>query len=83
MFITLYRSMIGATLAIKIFKPPVSSLEDVLDSDHILLVSNGTSVHSMFKDAPVDSVLSKIVRAGKLTATERDPISAQEIIKGR
>ncbi len=82
MFITLYRSQIAASLAIRVYKPPVTSFEDVLESDHIIMVSEGTSVHTMFTDAPAGSTLNKIVKADKLKPWVSDPNAAQILVDG-
>ena len=36
--------MLGASLAVKIHTPPINSLEELVNSDHPVLVENGTSV---------------------------------------
>ena len=66
MIITLYRSMISASLAIKIYKPPIDSIEDILQTPYNLIISNGTSVHDMFKNAAENSTFHKITASGKL-----------------
>ena len=64
--ITLYRAMLSASLAIKIFEHPVQSLEDILESEHNLLVEEGTALHKMFVDGNSNSVHGKIRDSGKL-----------------
>ena len=80
MIITLYRSMISASLAVKIYKPPVNSIEDILQSPFNLIIANGTSVHEMFKNAPVNSTYKQLLDSGKLVLSKSDPSGLQTII---
>jgi hypothetical protein len=53
--------MLGASLAIQIYKPPVTSLEDVLESSYNLIVAEGNSITKMFLNSPEGSVLSRLL----------------------
>ncbi len=64
--ISLYRAMLGASMAIKIYHEPVSSLEDLLASDWALAVSANSSIQEYFSEAPPASVQGKLWRT-KLT----------------
>ena len=81
MIITLYRSMISASLAIKIYKPPLDSIEDILQTPYNLIISNGTSVHDMFKNAVENSTFQKIAASGKLVLSKNDQLGLQTMIE--
>ena len=81
MLITLYRSMISASLAVKIFKHPVESLADIPQSPHNLIVSNGSSVHKMLLEADSGSDFDMIVRSGKLIAMKSEAEGFDNILK--
>ena len=82
MIITLYRSMISASLAIKIYKPPINTIEEILHTPYNLMIANGSSVHDMFRNAAENSPYEKIVNSGKLVPTKTDPFALQTIIEG-
>ena len=82
MIITLYRSMISASLAIKIYKPPINTIEEILHTPYNLMIANGSSVHDMFRNAAEDSAYKNIVNSGKLVPTKTDPFALQTIIEG-
>ena len=42
--------MLGASLAIKVYRDPVSSLEDLLVSDMKLVISANSSIQDYFSD---------------------------------
>ena len=42
--------MLGASLAIKVYRDPVSSLEDLLVSDMKLVISENSSIQDYFSD---------------------------------
>ena len=75
MIITLYRSMISASLAIKIYKPPINTIEEILHTPYNLMIANGSSVHDMFRNAAENSPYDKIVNSGKLVPTKTDPFA--------
>ena len=75
--------MIAASLAIKIYKPPINSINEILDSPYNLIVANGTSVHDMFRNAPENSTYRQIADSGKLTLVKNEPIGLQTIINGK
>ena len=65
--VTLYRSQIGACLAIKIFRPPIENIEEVPQSPYRLLIVNGTSIHDMFKVAEkTDDIRHQIMNDNKI-----------------
>ena len=72
--------MISASLAVKIYKPPVDSIEDILQSPFNLIIANGTSVHEMFKNAPVNSTYKQLLDSGKLVLSKSDLSGLQTII---
>ena len=74
MIITLYRSMIAASLAIKIYKPPIDTIEEILHSPYNLMITNGSSMHDMFKTAADNSTYKQIANSGKLVLTKQDPL---------
>eukprot|EP00094_Tigriopus_californicus_P005526 TCALIF_05323-PA protein Name:"Protein of unknown function" AED:0.12 eAED:0.09 QI:0/0.5/0/0.66/0.5/0.66/3/0/312 len=49
--ISLYRAMLGASLAVKIHQPPIRSMEELVVSDLSVLISQGTSVYKYFSTA--------------------------------
>lgn len=48
--------MLGASLAIQIYRDPVTNLEDVLKSDYRLVIAANSSIQDYFSDAPKDSI---------------------------
>ena len=74
MVITLYKSMISASLAVKIYKPPIDTIEEILHSPYNLMITNGSSVHDMFENAAENSTYKQIVNSGKLVLTKQDPL---------
>ena len=70
MIFTLYKSMISASLAIKVYKPPVDTLEEILNTPYNLIITNGTSIHEMFKTE--NSLYHKIFNSGKLIVTKNN-----------
>ena len=75
--------MIAASLAIKIYKPPVNSINEILESPYNLIVANGTSVHDMFRNAPENSTYWQIAESGKLRLVKNEPVGLQTIINGK
>ena len=73
--------MISASLAIKIYKPPLDSIEDILQTPYNLIISNGTSVHDMFKNAVENSTFQKIAASGKLVLSKNDQLGLQTMIE--
>ena len=82
MVITLYRSMISASLSVKIYKPPVSTIDDILHTPYNVMIANGSSIHDMFRNAAENSTYKHIVNSGKLILTKSDPTGLQTIIEG-
>ena len=58
--------MLGASLAITIEHPPVTSLHDILQSPYKLQVGKGSSIATMFLNASKNTVHRQIVDADKL-----------------
>ena len=52
--------MLGASFALKIPKPLVTGLEDLLHSDFELLINNGSAVYQYFERAEPNSIQRKI-----------------------
>ncbi len=52
--------MLGASLAVKIYREPVDSLESLLKSDYQILVVNGSSISRYFSEANPDTVQGQI-----------------------
>ena len=72
---SLYRAMLGASLAITIEHPPVTSLGDILQSDYKLHVGKGNSVEKLFLEANKRTIYGRVVKSGKLVSevpNERD-----------
>ena len=64
--ITVYRSMLAATMAITVDRPPVNSLEDVLRFSKKLIVWKDTEVERIFSRAMEGTIEHKIKHAGLL-----------------
>ena len=75
--------MISASLAVKIFDHPVQSLEDILDSEHNLLIAGGNSIHRMFLNADTNSVYGKIRDSGKLIIKSSGIEAYDSLLKGK
>ena len=58
--ISLYRAMLGASLAITKEHPPINSMEEVLDSDYDIITMGGTNYEAFFTKADKDSYLYTI-----------------------
>ena len=80
MLITLYRSMISASLSIKFFYAPIRSIEDVVDSPYKLLVINGSSVHDMFYTDDYHQIL---INGKVIPVKDTDVALEQHVIPGR
>ena len=65
-FITLYRAMLVAFVAVDIQTPPVSSFEDIQSSNYRLAVQSNTAIERIFLHAKAGSVEEKINNSGKL-----------------
>ena len=71
--ISLYRAMLGASLAITVEKkPPVSSFEDILRLKYRIALRANTNHEKMFTDAVGNSVEDKIYQAGLLWTLDSD-----------
>lgn len=81
LLITLYRSMISASLAVKIFHPPVQSLEEIPLSGYSLIISNGSSVHQMLINAEPGSDYHNLVKSNKLVPMKSEALGFDHIIK--
>ena len=68
----MYQSMIAASIAVKIFKPPIHSIEEILHAPINIYVDEGSSVHKMFLNDAEDSLYGKILSSGKLKTTTSD-----------
>ena len=62
LLISLYRAMLGASLAIKLYREPVSSLEELLDSDLKVAIAANSSIQDYFSKANSTSIQAKIWR---------------------
>lgn len=82
MLITLYRCMISASMAIQIMHHPVQSLREVLNSPFNILVTEGTSIHSYFKDASEDSYLNEILQSDKFTLVQSASEAIERVSEG-
>ena len=54
--------MLGASLAIKLYREPVSSLEELLHSDLKVAVAANSSIQDYFSDATSTSIQAQIWR---------------------
>ena len=59
-FINLYKAMLGASLAIKIYHPPFSSLEEILDSSHQILVTQNGYSQKLFEMSAPDTIIHNL-----------------------
>ena len=75
--------MISATLTVELFKPPVNSIEEIINFPHKLVVSNGSSVHRMFLEATSDSPYAQVLAAGKLTTAKSEKIWVNSALKSK
>ena len=80
---TLYRSFIGASLAVKVFRPPINSIEELLESPYHLLVTNGTSVHKMFTQAENNTIYNQIVMNDRLGLVKTDREAVRQLKEGK
>ena len=62
MLLSLYRAMLGASLAIKLYREPVSSLEELLSSDLKVAVAANSSIQDYFSHASSASIQAQIWR---------------------
>ena len=60
--LSLYRAMLGASLAIKLYREPVSSLEELLSSDLKVAVAANSSIQDYFSHASSASIQAQIWR---------------------
>ena len=58
--ISLYRAMLGASLAITKDHPPINSMKEVLESDYDIITMGGTNYETYFTKAEHDSYLYSI-----------------------
>ena len=70
--ISLYRAMLGASLAVRIHHPPFRSVEELLRISTPVMIENGTSIYRYFAEADPDSLPrilfeEKIRRNGGIT----------------
>ena len=78
--------MLGASMAIRIFKPPVNSLEEVLESPMSFAVANGTSVYGLFSKAAPGTIENKIfetkINVTGVTLPKSDKFGLAEMLAG-
>ena len=77
-FISLYRAMLGASLAITIEKKPVNSLSEVLLTDYMIGTMAGTSLESYFTRADKASTLYAISQKKLLVLKSEPNISMED-----
>ena len=77
----LYEAYLSASLIVKIIKPPVNRIEDILDFRQKLVMSNGGSIHKMFLNANPDSIYGKILESGKIKTATRESAWVKEALK--
>ena len=58
--ISLYRAMLGASLAITIHHPPINSMKDVLESEYKIGTLSGTNLEKYFTESEKNSYLFEI-----------------------
>ena len=78
---SMYEAYLSASLIVKIIKPPVNRIEDILDFRQKLVMSNGGSIHKMFLNANHDSIYGKILESGKIKTTTRESAWVKEALK--
>ena len=82
LLITLYRSMISASLAVKIFHHPVSDLDGIVESPYQLMLSKGSSIHNMFLEAKENTPYRRVLDSGKLLTVSSFPEGSKMLLKG-
>lgn len=70
-FITMYKTMLSAMLAIEIVKPPVERLEDLLGTSMKLYVLRGSANAAQFTDAQGDSTFGKLYKGAGTQGTTK------------
>ena len=78
---SMYEAYLSASLIVKIVKPPVNRIEDIVNFRQKLVMSNGGSIHKMFLNANHDSIYGKILESGKIKTTTRESAWIKEALK--
>ena len=79
---TMYQNYIGAFLAIPQFRPPISGIEELLDSSYKISVSKGSSVEKYFTQAENGSIYNEILKNGKINLHKKDIFAIENMKKG-
>ena len=79
---TMYQNYIGAFLAIPQFRPPISGIEELLDSSYKISVSKGSSVEKYFTQAENGSIYNQILKNGKINLHKKDIFAIENMKKG-
>ena len=79
---TMYQNYIGAFLAIPQFRPPISGIEELLDSSYKISVSKGSSVEKYFTQAENGSIYIEILKNGKINLHKKDIFAIENMKKG-
>ena len=83
MLFTMYQSYLSASLIVRTMGPPIRNIEEMKDFPHKLTMSDGGSVHKMFKNANNDSLYSQLLRSGKIGLNKRDTVWIEEALKSK
>ena len=79
---TIYQNYIGAFLAIPLFRPPVSGIEEILYSPYKISLSKGGSVEKYFTTAENGSIYNDIVKNGKIQLHVSDVAAVKQMLSG-
>ena len=79
---TMYQNYIGAFLAIPQFRPPISEIEELLDSSYKISVSKGSSVEKYFTQAENGSIYNQILRSNKINLQNKTFFAIEQMIAG-
>ena len=80
--ISLYRAMLGASLAIMIYRKPFDSYRQIADSDYSILTIPDSILTSAFVDSPEGTVLYEIGQNNLQPLTEDPEIALEKLANG-
>ena len=80
--LTMYQNYIGAFLAIPQFRPPISGIEEILESSYKITLSKGSSVEKYFTQAENGSIYNQILRSNKINLQNKTFFAIEQMIAG-
>ena len=83
MLFTMYQSYLSASLIVRTMGPLIRNIEEMKDFPHKLTMSDGGSVHKMFKNTNNDSLYSQLLRSGKIGLNKRDTVWIEEALTSK